>query len=654
MKLLFLTDKMDIGGAETHVFTLISSLAKMGHEITLASSGGSLAKRLSHELSVPHITLPLDRLSPVRLLICYIRLRHLVKRCGFDLVHSHARLPSLLASLALGRTQIPLVTTVHARFSSRGIRRRLSRWGALSIAVSEDLGQYLISQYKIAPENITVIPNGIDLERFAPRPQGIPHPLRIGFLSRLDSDCSLGAHLLCSIAPLLCERLGRIEILIGGGGSEHGRISELAISVNSALGYECIKLLGRVYDTPSFFSSCSLFIGVSRAAIEASSCGVPVILCGNEGYFGKLTSERFEDAILENLCARGYPSPTPEALLADIISFKDIDADAVRLLVKNELDAKAMASATERVYLKASGGNTRRRGNDVLLCGYYGYGNMGDDALLRSSIRRAKQSFRGASVCALTKGGKKDSERFSVKCIRRYSPIGVLIALARCKYFIFGGGTLLQESTSLRSLLYYSLLLRCAKLFGAHCLIWANGIGRVTSPLARACVRGVLGDCDYVGLRDTASLNRTLSLAEGISPVLESDLATDIPPSDERRCRYLLHSIFSTYDIPPFIIAAPRKTDGLCELERALEAAKQNGLRICFVAMHTGEDLAIAKSLSLKFGEPLAESICYADLRGIVRYSRGVYSMRLHALIAARSEGISYTAFGNDEKLKTI
>ena len=205
-----LTDGMDIGGAETHISSLALGLMRLGHTVVICSPGGASAKRLC-EAGITHLTLPLASHSPISMLICYRSLLKIVKNGSFDVIHSHARLPSLIAHLVSRRLSVRHVTTVHARFTLSPIRRRLSRWGTLSSAVSQDLKQYLIDSYSIPPENIWVIPNGIDTSLFYPESDRQMHVIpKIGTLSRLDRDCSLSAIMLCSIAPRLCAELGRI------------------------------------------------------------------------------------------------------------------------------------------------------------------------------------------------------------------------------------------------------------------------------------------------------------------------------------------------------------------------------------------------------------------------------------------------------------
>ena len=654
MKILMLTDKMELGGAETHILTLCSSLIRRGHSVTVVSSGGTLAKGLT-AAGARHITLPLSEKSPRQLARAYIGLSRLIGSGKFDLVHSHARLPSLLASSLAKKNSIPMVCTVHARFSLSSYRKRLSRWGNMSIAVSEDLKQYLADCHGIPPENVYVIHNGIDTSRFLPSPAPNSAVFRIGFLSRLDTDCSKAAMTLCRLAPALRSRLGSVEILIGGGGSALTEVRAAASKVNRSLGFECVKVLGAVSNVPEFLGRCRLFVGVSRAAMEAALCSLPVILCGNEGYFGILTPENLSKALSTNFCARGCEELRASTLLDDILkvaSDKNSRSPYMAHLLAEKLSSERMAEDTLSVYGKAMSSLSAKK-SSVLLCGYYGFGNMGDDVLLRSAIKRARKEFPALAVGALTKKGARDSAHFGIRCVKRSSPVAIWRELRGCKHFIFGGGTLLQDSTSLRSLIYYVTLLRLARLRGARCHLWANGLGDLSSPLSKRLAGQALNVCEYIGMRDSLSLGRASAISTNPRIYQEQDLATACKGSNKERCEYLLSRAFGEYGrLPDFIIVAPRKGDGLSELKKALFRAKRAGMTLCFTPMHKTADRGIARRLCCQHGGILIDGICSADLVGLASYSKGVYSMRLHGLMAARAAGVPCRAFGRDSKLR--
>ena len=644
MKILLLTDKMDIGGAETHVFSLARELRRTGNRVAVASSGGALAR----SLGLPHYTLPLDKKDPASLVFCYFRLIRIVKSGGFDRIHSHARLPSLLGYLVAKKLGIRFICTAHAFFGISPLRRVLSRWGDATVAVSEDLKQYLIEGYALSPENITVIPNGVDIDLFSPADTGLSAPV-VAFLSRLDGDCALGAYLLCDIAPRLARRFPDLRIAIGGGGDALVFVRERAEAVNSTLGFECVRVVGEVSDSSAFLRSASVFVGVSRAAIEAGLCGLPVILCGNEGYLGRLTDENFDLALSNNFCCRGCGRADADRLfeaVCDAVSSSREESLALMKRMRAVLDVRATAGRTLSIYEKVALPQGRP---EALLCGYYGFGNMGDDALLRSSIERARREFPEVSVGALTRRPRRDGARFGVACRSRRLPFAVL----SCGKLIFGGGTLLQEDTSLRSLCYYSALIFLARARGAKIYLWGNGLGRPRSAIGQWLMKRCLDRCHYIGLRDGHSVDIAKSLTENPNIVLEDDLALSVVSAEESRARYLLFGLFGSYrDIPPFVIVAPRREGRTGELIRALKRAKREGYRLVFVAMHPDGDGRFSERLCRCLGGVMLRGICYSDLEAIARFSGGVYSMRLHALIAAKQSGVPFYSFSDDEKIK--
>lgn len=642
-----LTDGMDNGGAETHLLSLSAGLVAAGHRVCVVSSGGSLLPELVRH-GVFHIRMPIN--NKVRAPFLINRLCRLVKVGGFEIIHSHARVPSLIASAVASRTGACFVSTVHARFSLSGFRRVFSRWGSASIAVSEDLGQYLVENYKILPEYVTVIPNGVDASRFCPDERARGDAVRIVFLSRLDNECSAGAFLLCDIAQALVKGFGRIEIVIGGGGEALERVCARAREVNSSLGFDCVKAVGRVCDVPALLQGADIFVGVSRAAIEASFCGASVVLCGDEGFMGELREDNFARGLSSNFCARGFPSPSAHALYCELASLLSQgrserlnSAMAVRSLMLDACELGKTVARTEAFYRRALGGA------EVVLCGYYGFGNMGDDALLCAAIARARREFVGARITAITKNGAADSAHFGVRCIARRDFRAVLGAIGSCRYFVFGGGTLLQDSTSRRSLAYYSSLLLLAKRGGARCYLWGNGIGEPRDGKSRRLLIKALFACDFIGLRDARSFSLAKRLlGEGADVVLEDDLAqaeSEIFGADDGRVRRLLE------EIPKggFVIVALKGRRCPPELDALIRRAAEQGLAPVFAALFPAQDLKLSRRYCKKYSGVLKSGLDFADLVALARHSKGVYSMRLHALVAAKIAGAPFLGFGDSK-----
>ena len=461
MKILMVTDNMDRGGAQTHIGTLATALQELGHTVAVASAGGQEAQQLAHK-SITHYRLPLDQKSPLSLLRSFFGLRRLIRQERFDILHAHARLPALLCHCLSRRHSICFVTTVHAHFPTHGIRHRLSRWGEGSMAVSEDLMRDLYRQTSVRAGRCCVIPNGLDIRRFrpcSPLPHTEPHIL---FLSRMDQDCAESARLLCDLAPRLCKRFGRLHITLAGGGDAFEEIRKRAALANQALGYRGVEAVGNLRDPLPYLQNCSLVVGVSRCALEGMACAKPILLSGDEGFLGLLTPVLLPLAEKSNFCARGCPPPNADRMwraLCDALSLTKKQSEQLgkqmRAYVLRHHNSLHLARKTVSFYEKILSDKDRKKSTgSVLLCGYYGYGNCGDDILLHAAVARARITYPHLPVLALTRTPAKDRLRFDVPTASRRNPLALYASLRKASVLILGGGSILQDRTSLRSLLY--------------------------------------------------------------------------------------------------------------------------------------------------------------------------------------------------------
>lgn len=654
LKILLLTDRLSLGGAETHLVSLYRELTLRGHYVVLASSGGSLSKDLRH------VTLDLASHSPIKLIRGYFALRSLVLREGFDLIHAHARLPAFVASFVAKSLKIPLVTTVHAKFKTDGFRKRLSAWGFRSVAVSEDLRYYLTKNYSVPAENITVIENGINFEKYK---KGSPKEncITVLFLSRLDSDCSLCPKLLCSIAPKLSSRYKNIRIVIGGGGDNFDDIKNQADSANKSVGKEVVFAEGTVCDVPQFLSQGDIFVGVSRCAIEAMATSLPVIIAGNEGFFGRLTEENFERAKGTNFCARGEELLSEDKLflsLCDALDrLTDVKKEAERLYSRamTAFDISHIVLRYEKFYLRAIEDHKRsiQKEAETLLVGYYGFSNLGDDALLHSAIERAEREF-GGRVGAFTNKPKRCRRHFALGCYSRFMPFSLISRILRCDRVIFGGGTLFQDRTSLRSLIYYLFVLRFAQLLKKDTLLYANGFGEIKNRYLRSLLFKSLSHCSYIGVRDKFSYN--FLCGSSLTPlpvVLENDLALSLSSSGKSRANFLITSLMKSKSSCFFVVCPHAQASRFdrFELELAIRRQKNKGFSPLFI-LCSPDDFYIAHDLKLKFGGALLSDISFSDLLSIFPLSRCVISMRYHPLLAARFCSVPLVPIGSDSKIK--
>lgn len=659
MKILMAVSSLDVGGAETHIYELIRELSSMGENILAVSSGGRTAEKL-RRLGLRHLTLPLSSHNPIKLAYAYISLLKITKAEKFDIIHAHSRIAAYILSAVAVRRSLPFVTTAHAKFSLSPLKKYMTRWGYFVSSVSMDLAIYLREEYGISPERIRIIRNGVDTARFLPSHK--KKKKAIAFLSRLDPDSSLGAYTLLEIAKKLSENYNGIKIMIGGGGSEYPHIRKLAAKKNREIGYDCIEVLGNISAPEDLFKEATLFVGASRAALEAMSCGLPSIICGNEGYFGIVRSENFLSASLGNFCGRDGDKLTCETLIRDLSLLLDISevekkslGMTLRHLVSEHHSTRKMAEETLSFYRHAIS-HISTSGGDICLCGYYGFGNTGDDSLLAESIKKSRR-MGYSNITALTHTPKKNRYEFGVVCKNRYSPVSVIKAIKNSRILVFGGGTLLQEGTSLRSLLYYCFICLLAERYSTRLFLWGNGIGQIHSVIGKRMTSKALKYAHQVGLRDGVSVRMAIELGVPVEKILyESDLAINTPFLFGMWKERLFH-MCEINKQDKFALVCPRETSET-ELQKELWAEcdklKKDDYKLVSVAIYPKEDRSAAREICKKYNGKYIEGLTASELCTLLASASACISMRLHPLIFSSLANTPYRSIGNDIKLKAF
>lgn len=665
MNVLMVTGAMDSGGAETHVFELARALAREGHSVTVVSAGGRMVLPLARA-GVAHVRLPLTKKTPPAVLKSFLGLMRLTRERKFHVLHAHTRISAFLGYLVCARREIGMVSTVHAHYKTSPPLRRLSRWGNRVIAVSEDLREYIRKNASdVLAENVCVIPNGIDTERFCPYAKRGAH--RIVFISRLDRDCSRAAYALCLGAEKITEKFPDAEIVIGGGGEELERLRGLAERINSHLCRKVISLTGGLDDTAPLLGSADVFVGVSRAALEAMASGVPVVLAGNEGFGGILDEENLEFFAESNFCARGS-APTDAAALAEAViatlsmSKREREALGARLrqYVLAHHSIGYMAERTLGVYRSLVGERAvREKRGGVLLCGYYGFCNMGDDVLLMRAIERARKKYPALPITALTAFPWHCHRKFGLRCMPRGSLVCIFREIERAQVVVFGGGTLLQNATSRRSLWYYLFILRLAEKRGKRVELWGNGVEKIKGNFSRRATAKALSECAFLGLRDRESVREVYALMAKNKKVprnvfLEGDLAACALPEHIARDKYMLSRLGLT-ERERFAVVALRggeKRESLQELYEFLKTLDVDGIRLVFVVMYPAEDLKETLKMCTRLGGSMAYPLGASDVQALMRRCTLVCGMRYHALVFAHAVGTPFIGFGEGEKIR--
>ena len=147
----------------------------------------------------------------------------------------------------------------------------------------------------------------------------------------------------------------------------------------------------------------------------------------------------------------------------------------------------------------------QKQSKRLLLSGYYGYGNAGDEAVLAGLIAGFRAASADAVLSVLSGAPSETRAAHGIAAVDRYRPAALLPAIARCDLFLSGGGSLLQDVSSAHSIFYYLGVVKMAQMLGKKTMFAAQGIGPLTLPRSRKLVAAVAGKLDAITVRDPGS-----------------------------------------------------------------------------------------------------------------------------------------------------
>ncbi len=286
-----------------------------------------------------------------------------------------------------------------------------------------------------------------------------------------------------------------------------------------------------------------------------------------------------------------------------------------------------------------------------LLVGYYGEHNLGDDALLTVLLEQLQQLSRPAAPLVTARDQEEVARRFAVATVDRTSLAAVLQGLGKATSLVLGGGSLLQDSTSFRSLLYYAALILAARWQRKPVLLWAQGLGPLRRRRSRLLVRTLLAQCTACSWRDTESQSLAQQLGwKASGPALGSDPVWSFAGAPWRGQGGPLLLCFR----PTALLEGERWRPWLAALEQLAPERE-----VLWLPLHAHQDRGlldqlhrqgllsaslVARSRELNPDRP-EDVIAAAAGAGLV------LAMRLHGLILAALSGAPVVALSYDPKV---
>ena len=279
-----------------------------------------------------------------------------------------------------------------------------------------------------------------------------------------------------------------------------------------------------------------------------------------------------------------------------------------------------------------------------VVSGYIGFDNFGDEAI--AGVLSQKLKTEGAEkITLISSNPNKTSSLYGVNScgMLKFVP-----SLLEADVLISGGGSLLQDVTSFKSLLYYLIVIYTALLFGKKVQIYAQGIGPIKSKIGQFLTKFALKRAEKISVRDVKSQNllKTWNIESDLvrDPVFELELPKknkmgtvgiqlrSFEGVNDDFIEKLAEEVYNNFKDKKIEILSLQDNidEAVCDL--FCEKLKKKGM----------SDVFVKKNLSVK---EVFETI--SDLEYLI-------SMRFHALVAGIKSGVKTLAINYDPKVEKL
>ncbi|MDR1206129.1 MAG: polysaccharide pyruvyl transferase CsaB [Peptococcaceae bacterium] len=302
----------------------------------------------------------------------------------------------------------------------------------------------------------------------------------------------------------------------------------------------------------------------------------------------------------------------------------------------------------------------------IVVSGYYGYGNTGDEAVLYAILRTLRKTAESEDLDLIVLSGdpEQTAEAYKVTAVSRWNPVQVLKAIRKADLFISGGGSLIQDVSSSWSPRYYLWLLSMARILAKKVMVYAQGIGPLNNPKLRKKTGRLMEKCDIITVRDVESredllrmgvskeihviADPVMALRKNIVPT-EPGIAflRDLGLTDQwgRKKRPVLGVFLRSF-----------RNDRFCRtLALALDQRVRDGWDILMIPMQHRVDMEVA----VEIGNMMEETLFYLgkpltprEILSLTGQLDMVLGMRLHSLILSAVMGVPMIALAYDPKVE--
>ena len=295
----------------------------------------------------------------------------------------------------------------------------------------------------------------------------------------------------------------------------------------------------------------------------------------------------------------------------------------------------------------------------IVISGYYGFANAGDEAMLTAIVRSLRQAEESVDLTVISGAPHNTASKHKVSSVHRFSPLEIYSAINNCDLLLSGGGSLLQDVTSKKSLLYYLAIIWLGKMLNKKVMLFAHGIGPIRSGILRKLTKYVCGKADLITVRDTDSLVELERIGVASDKVrLTADAVLTLAQADKEQGLQSLKK-FNVSQEKPLVAISVRSWGSsdkyLQEMAKAADAlVEQNNVQIVLLPLQYPADVTACRKLQQFMKEDAVILDAAFDTEQFLALMGNfslLIGMRLHALIFAAVMEVPFIALSYDPKI---
>lgn len=675
MKVLHLIGGGDEGGAKVHVLSLVKELSKnIDVRILCFRQGNFLDEAINAGIDVQVVRTG-NVFKDIKKVIDIIKLGN------YEIIHSHGAKANMISVITKFFIRLPRLVTVHSDYQLdylQSFKKRITfgvinaialRFMDFYVAVSNSFKNMLIDRH-FNRYKIFTLYNGVDFNRNFPLVSKDNFATKynidikaddiiVGLLARLHPVKDISTFIYA--AKEVLKKYKSTKFIIAGEGDERKRLEKLI----SILGLESnVFLIGHINDPYEFMSIIDINVLTSisesfpysilegtifkKATISSNVGGITDLIDHGENGF-LINPGEYEK--LSEYIIKLIGEPELMIKIGEKIFEKSKCIFSLENMSKTQIDIyKAIIKESKNSFKY-----------DVIISGYYGFNNIGDDSILMSIISNLKSLRKDIKILVLSYNPSDTSKIYNVDSISRLNIVKIIALMRKSKVFINGGGSLIQDDSSTRSLVYYLFLIWLAKINRMKVMLYANGIGQLKKGINRKMTSKILNLIEVITLRDELSLNELKSLSVNKPKIiLTADPAMNVEAIGSQEVENIFKIEKIDYDRLFIGFSVKKCSDDKYEeviAELADYAVETYGLLPLFIPMHRSIDLVTIENIISKMknkGYVLKNQYSDGEIIGILKKVKVLVGMRLHALIFSVINNIPVIGIDHDVKIKAF